>query len=167
MKTTVLIPTYNETGNIAELINKILVLYPDYDVLVVDDNSPDGTAELIRTNFINQRQNNRVKLIVRTQNRGRGLAGIEGYKQAIRLKPNDAETHFSLGRTYYILGHNTEALEEYKQTIRLKPNFAMAHSLLGVIYLDTNNRAKALDEYKILKDLDKDLADKLFNLIYK
>lgn len=44
VNTVVVIPTYNEAQQIATLISWILHLYPELDILVVDDNSPDGTA---------------------------------------------------------------------------------------------------------------------------
>lgn len=55
----------------------------------------------------------------------------------------------------------------YKQAIRIKPDDARAHSNLGVAYLIIGDRGSALNEYKILKDMDSDLANGLFNLIYK
>lgn len=47
-KTVVIIPTYNEAQNIAPLIKRLRAFEPTIDVLVVDDNSPDGTAEVVR-----------------------------------------------------------------------------------------------------------------------
>lgn len=61
----------------------------------------------------------------------------------------------------------TEAIEAYKQAICIKPDDAEAHYYLGLTYLLLEDRGSALQEYRILKDLDKDLANKLFNLIYK
>jgi dolichol-phosphate mannosyltransferase len=46
MKTIVVIPTYNEARNIGELLRRIRALQPDFDILVVDDNSPDGTGRV-------------------------------------------------------------------------------------------------------------------------
>jgi dolichol-phosphate mannosyltransferase len=46
MRSLIVIPTYNEAENIPELLNRIRAAAPDMDVLIVDDNSPDGTAEL-------------------------------------------------------------------------------------------------------------------------
>ncbi|OGG12865.1 hypothetical protein A2875_01550 [Candidatus Gottesmanbacteria bacterium RIFCSPHIGHO2_01_FULL_46_14] len=61
---TVILPTYNEADNIALLISAIQKNIPsNADILVVDDNSPDGTAARVKTN-------RHVKLIVRTKNRG-------------------------------------------------------------------------------------------------
>jgi len=60
-----------------------------------------------------------------------------------------------------------EAIESYKQAIRIKPDYAKAHYNLGVTYLVIGDKGSALDEYKILKTLDAEQANKLFNLIYK
>jgi dolichol-phosphate mannosyltransferase len=45
LKAVVIIPTYNEIDNISITIEKVLSLGENFDILVVDDNSPDGTAE--------------------------------------------------------------------------------------------------------------------------
>ncbi len=81
MKTSIILPTYKEKDNIVELIQTIFaVLEPhglDFEVVVVDDNSPDGTAEVVRQNF---GDNGRVKLFVRTTERGLATAiryGVE------------------------------------------------------------------------------------------
>ncbi|MCB0744910.1 MAG: glycosyltransferase, partial [Ignavibacteriae bacterium] len=47
MKQIVIIPTYNEFNNIQKLIPQVLDLYSDLDILIVDDNSPDGTGKYI------------------------------------------------------------------------------------------------------------------------
>ncbi|MDP2807319.1 MAG: glycosyltransferase, partial [bacterium] len=47
MKALVIIPTYNEKGNIAEIITQIQSVNPVFEVLVIDDNSPDGTGKLL------------------------------------------------------------------------------------------------------------------------
>ncbi|MEW5958205.1 MAG: glycosyltransferase [Chloroflexota bacterium] len=83
MKTSIILPTYNEKDNIVELIQAILAtLEPDgldFEVMVVDDNSPDGTATAIRQNFDGQQQ---VKLFVRTQERGLATALRYGIERA-------------------------------------------------------------------------------------
>jgi dolichol-phosphate mannosyltransferase len=75
MKTSIVLPTYNERDNIVELIQAILAtLLPEnleYEIVVVDDNSPDGTSEAVRENFLDDC---RVKLFVRTQARGLATA---------------------------------------------------------------------------------------------
>ena len=60
-----------------------------------------------------------------------------------------------------------EAIEFFKQAIRLNPNYVDAHFMLGLAYLLLNDRGSALEQYKILKSLDTELANELFNKIYK
>ncbi|MEO0136971.1 MAG: tetratricopeptide repeat protein [candidate division WOR-3 bacterium] len=98
---------------------------------------------------------------------GRYSEAIEAFKQAIRIKPDDVDAHYNLGLTYGKLGRYSEAIEAFRQAIRIKPDFADAHYNLGIIYLIIEDKGSALDEYKILKDLDRDLANELFNSINK
>lgn len=81
MKTLVMIPTYNEKENIKDLINDILSLNDDISVVVVDDNSPDGTSQLVESTF---GDNPRVELICRKNDKGRGTAGIVGFQHAVK-----------------------------------------------------------------------------------
>jgi dolichol-phosphate mannosyltransferase len=80
MKTLVIIPTYNELNNIQKLLPEILENYPELNLLVVDDNSPDGTA-----NFIEEysKKDSRVHLIKRTGKLGLGTAYVTGFKYAL------------------------------------------------------------------------------------
>jgi dolichol-phosphate mannosyltransferase len=74
MKTSIILPTYNEKYNIVELIDAIfrtLLDETDYEIVVVDDNSPDGTAEAVRDSFP---ADPRVKLFIRTGERGLATA---------------------------------------------------------------------------------------------
>jgi dolichol-phosphate mannosyltransferase len=80
-RSLVVIPTYNEADNIQKMIPAILRLAGDFEVLVVDDNSPDGTAELVRGI---QAEVNRVHLIVRPGKMGLGTAYVAGFKFALR-----------------------------------------------------------------------------------
>jgi len=98
---------------------------------------------------------------------GRHQDAVEAYKQAIRIKPDYADAHYMLGVTYSGLGRYQDAIEAFKQAIRIKPDDADAHSNLGSAYFLTGDKGSALEEYKILKTLDAELANKLFNLIYK
>src|SRR3989344_6395330 len=79
MKTTVVIATYNEKENIQRLLQEILSLnLPELNIIVVDDNSPDGTAEIV------QKFNNpQIELLLRLNQRGYGSAHVEGFKKAI------------------------------------------------------------------------------------
>lgn len=78
----VMIPTFNESENIAALIEKLLSLpLKDLEVLVVDDSSPDGTGEIVEKMA---RRNARVHLLARSGPPGRGLAGREGYLYGLK-----------------------------------------------------------------------------------
>ncbi|MHB8054332.1 MAG: polyprenol monophosphomannose synthase [Candidatus Aminicenantales bacterium] len=79
-----MLPTYNERENIADLIDAILALPLDADVqvLVADDNSPDGTGLYVEERAA---ADPRVHALVRTKRRGRGSGGIDGFKAALAL----------------------------------------------------------------------------------
>ncbi|MEW6196620.1 MAG: polyprenol monophosphomannose synthase [Bacteroidota bacterium] len=77
MKTLIIIPTYNEITNIQKLLPLVLNMYPKLNILVVDDNSPDGTAEFIK-NF--SEKDSRVRLIKRNGKMGLGTAYVAGFK---------------------------------------------------------------------------------------
>ncbi len=84
-RAVVMIPTYNEAENIADLAAAILALpLPGYDlhVLVADDNSPDGTGRIVETIG---RSDPRVHALIRMTRRGRGSGGIDGFKAALDL----------------------------------------------------------------------------------
>lgn len=77
MKTFVMVPTYNERENIENLIESILKLkIKDLHVVVVDDNSPDGTADIVKDISKNKRN---VHLLLRKMDKGRGAAGKDGF----------------------------------------------------------------------------------------
>jgi len=81
MKTLIVIPTYNEAGNIQKLTDAIFELgIKDLSILVVDDNSPDGTAGIVRTLTQN---NSQIHLIEREAKLGLGTAYVRGFKYAL------------------------------------------------------------------------------------
>ncbi|MEX0602679.1 MAG: polyprenol monophosphomannose synthase [Bacteroidota bacterium] len=79
-KTLVIIPTYNEADNLPELVPKILSLGSHFETLIVDDNSPDGTAQVVR---LIQQTDSRVHLIERPAKLGLGTAYVAGFKYAL------------------------------------------------------------------------------------
>lgn len=82
MKTYVIIPTYNEADNIEALLKEIVSLkIADLTAVVVDDNSPDGTGKIADRLAKEDRQ---IKVLHRYKDRGRGLAGIAGFKFALQ-----------------------------------------------------------------------------------
>lgn len=73
-------PTYDEADNIERFIAQVLAQSPDIRILVIDDNSPDGTGDIVERITT---QNPRVHLIRRPQKMGLGTAYVEGFKYAI------------------------------------------------------------------------------------
>lgn len=78
----VIIPTFNESENIEEMIQKIMGLAGDFELLVIDDNSPDGTGQLVKD--IQPHFPERLHLIERTGKLGLGTAYITGFQWALR-----------------------------------------------------------------------------------
>ncbi len=76
-KSIIIIPTYNELNNIQKLIPLLRSEYPDVDILVVDDNSPDGTGDAVKK-FAEK--DSAVKLIEREGKLGLGTAYVRGFK---------------------------------------------------------------------------------------
>ena len=78
----VIIPTYNEKENIQKMIETVLAINEhQFDILVIDDNSPDGTGEIVDRMIANQPD--RVHIIKRTGKLGLGTAYITGFKWAL------------------------------------------------------------------------------------
>lgn len=77
----VIIPTYNEIENVALIISAVFDLKKTFDILIVDDNSPDGTAEKVRE--LQAQFPNRLHLEVRKEKSGLGIAYIHGFKWAL------------------------------------------------------------------------------------
>ena len=78
--------------------------------------------------------------------------------------------HHKTGFAYRKLGRHHEAIGAFKQAVRANPDDADAHYLLGLSYLPVQglgDKKSALAQYRILKDLDKDLAERLFKRIPK
>ncbi|MGB9824029.1 MAG: polyprenol monophosphomannose synthase [Candidatus Hydrothermia bacterium] len=79
-KVLVIVPTYNERENIKEIVPQILSKGENIEVLIVDDNSPDGTAEIVEEMMT---RNPRIHLIKRPGKMGLGTAYVEGFKFAL------------------------------------------------------------------------------------
>lgn len=80
-KKLIIIPTYNELENLPKLLPAVLSKDEGIEVLVVDDNSPDGTADFVENE---SKKNNRIHLIRRPSKQGLGTAYIEGFKYALK-----------------------------------------------------------------------------------
>lgn len=84
-KTIIVIPTYNEAGNIEPLLAAIFENALDVYVLIVDDSSPDGTADVVSRL---QAQYPHLMLLVRKEKQGLGVAYRAGFKRALELHPD-------------------------------------------------------------------------------
>ena len=80
MKTLIIIPTYNELENLPKLLPAVLSKDNSINVLIVDDNSPDGTAAFVESEMKN---NDRIHLLKRSSKQGLGTAYIAGFKYAL------------------------------------------------------------------------------------
>ena len=86
MEKLVIIPTYNERENITVILRAIFDLHQDFHVLVVDDGSPDGTADVVRS--LQAEMEGSVFLVERKGKLGLGTAYIHGFKWALNLGYN-------------------------------------------------------------------------------
>lgn len=84
MRNLVIIPTYNEKENVSVMIDKVFSLATPFDILIIDDNSPDGTASIVK-----RRQEDfpgRLHLIERSGKLGLGTAYLTGFRWGIEQK---------------------------------------------------------------------------------
>jgi dolichol-phosphate mannosyltransferase len=98
----VIIPTYNEKDNIEAIIRKVFTLQPTFDVLIVEDNSPDGTANIVR-GLISE-YGGRLHMEERKGKLGLGTAYIHGFKWALK---NNYEYIFEMDADF---SHNPDDL---------------------------------------------------------
>jgi len=94
-------------------------------------------------------------------------SAIESFRNVIKIEPDNADAYYYIGDIYLKSRLKKEAKEAFLNAIRIKPDFADAHYSLGSIYVMFNDIPAAFEEYKILVDLERHLAYKLFNQIYK
>lgn len=99
----VIIPTYNEKENIANMIDVVLALDSEFDVLIVDDGSPDGTAEIVKNKQLSN--SSRVHLIEREGKLGLGTAYIVGFRYGLE---HQFDYIFEMDADF---SHNPEDLE--------------------------------------------------------
>ena len=109
LKTLIIIPTYNESDNLLLLLSEIFTYAPQTDVLVVDDNSPDGTGELAEEI---RKQNSHVHVLQRPGKLGLGTAYIAGFKFAIQ---NDYDAAFEMDADF---SHDPRYLPDFLKAIK-------------------------------------------------
>jgi dolichol-phosphate mannosyltransferase len=82
MRAIVVVPTYNELANLETLVQKLKQYAPDLHVLIVDDNSPDGTGKL--ADELSAADPERISVLHRERKEGLGKAYIEGFKKVLK-----------------------------------------------------------------------------------
>ena len=98
----IIIPTYNEKENIEKILNKTFSLSKKFDVLVIDDGSPDGTAQIVKSL---QEKNKGLYIEERKGKLGLGTAYIHGFKWALE---RDYKFIFEMDADF---SHNPDDLE--------------------------------------------------------
>jgi dolichol-phosphate mannosyltransferase len=118
----VIIPTFNEIENIETIVKTVFDLKKDFHVLVVDDNSPDGTADCVQT--LQKEFPERLFLEVRKEKSGLGTAYIHGFKWALK---NGYEYIFEMDADF---SHRPADLSRYKKGVNVV-NWPLARILLS------------------------------------
>ncbi len=92
---------------------------------------------------------------------------VKAYEEAVARAPGDVEARTSLAVLYRNAGRTEDARKALTEALRADPKHGAAHYHLGRLYLEQGNKGAALEEYKVLKDLDPQRANLLFDLVYK
>jgi dolichol-phosphate mannosyltransferase len=174
----VVIPTYNERENIRTLIPAVLALGPGYSVIVVDDNSPDGTGAL--ADEFAASADGRVSVVHRPSKRGIGPAYLAGFRQALATNPDliatmdadhshdpadlarlvaaAARADLVLG-SRYVPGGKTQGWPRYRRAIS-RLGGLYAHAVLGVSVADLTGGFKVYRRETLAAlDLDRIRSD--------
>ena len=97
---------------------------------------------------------------------GRYSDAVGAYKNALKINPKDHAAYAKLAATYILLGEYPLAIRMFKESLKTDPRNPETHFNLGVACIISGDKDGAINEYTILRDLDKDRADKLLDLIY-
>ncbi|HCQ02738.1 MAG TPA: dolichyl-phosphate beta-D-mannosyltransferase [Candidatus Latescibacteria bacterium] len=108
MRPLIIIPTYNERDNIQKLIPILMELDLSLSILVVDDNSPDGTGKLVNDM---SKQNDRIQVLHRPSKLGLGSAYIAGFKHAIQ---QDVDCIFEMDADF---SHDPNMISEFLEKL--------------------------------------------------
>ena len=118
-QSVVVLPTYNEKDNIESFIKELLGTNPDLNVLVVDDNSPDGTADIVKK----YESDPRINLMVREKKEGLGRAYVAGMKWALE-KGYD-----------YIIQMDADYSHRFVDLVRMRETTSHADFLVGARWI--------------------------------
>ncbi|MEP6776142.1 MAG: glycosyltransferase, partial [Chloroflexota bacterium] len=108
MKILIILPTFNEIENLQAVVEEILARGP-YDILVVDDNSPDGTGAL--ADRLAKKHRDRVHVLHRAAKEGLGRAYIDGFKWGLQ---RDYDVVFEMDADF---SHNPAHLSQFVREI--------------------------------------------------
>jgi Tfp pilus assembly protein PilF len=97
---------------------------------------------------------------------GKHKQAVKAYEKAIGLDASQKEALMGMGMSYGNMNKYGEAIVPLKHLVEIDPSNALAHFYLGVTYEALRSMNLAWEEYKILKTLDKELADKLYHIIF-
>ncbi len=109
MRTLVIIPTYNEKENVERIMDAVLKQDASIDILIIDDNSPDGTADIVKGIM---KTNNRIRIKERKKKLGLGTAYVLGFKYAIE---NDYDFVFEMDADF---SHDPGDISRFMKAIR-------------------------------------------------
>jgi Tfp pilus assembly protein PilF len=92
---------------------------------------------------------------------------VEEYQEAIELRPDLAETYVNLGVLFgkHLMMYD-DAIRTFRKAIEIEPSNPDAHFNLAIVYLILKDKEAAIEEYEILKDIDAEMAAKLYALLY-
>lgn len=119
----VIIPTYNEKENIARIIHKVFTLKPEFHVLIIEDNSPDGTAQIVKSLMANYPE--QLFIVERKGKLGLGTAYIEGFKWALK---NNYQYVFEMDADF---SHNPDDLVRLYEACRNGADVAIGSRYVG------------------------------------
>ena len=97
---------------------------------------------------------------------GKHKQAVKAYEKALELDASQKEALMGMGLSYGNMKKYGEAIVPLKHLVEIEPSNALAHFYLGVSYEALRSMNMAWEEYKILKTLDKELADKLYHIIF-
>lgn len=147
MKASIVLATYNERNNVVRLIKSLMKECSankiDCEIIVVDDNSPDGTADVVRKEFS---KNKNVKLIVRKNERGLGSAAGRGASEAsgeivvfmdcdFSHNPKDVPRLIKLTRDYEIVNGSRHMKGGGIESTPIRKLASLAGKLAGRLYI--------------------------------
>lgn len=131
-RTLIAIPTYNEKENIAQMIDTLLEMYKKFDILVIDDNSPDGTATIVQgiiDRLKYEHQAERVFLMWREKKEGLGKAYIAGFRWALQ---RNYDYIFEMDADF---SHDPKDLQKLYETL----HYQVADLVIGSRYIQGVN----------------------------